>query len=87
VGIFRYIVQGIGWEIGSQAAKEGIQATKEHLDERDAAQAAPLTEREKAKLAKLEAKQAAAAKAEREAAIAKKKADIEAQLTELKKKA
>ena len=87
MGIFRYIVQGIGWEIGSQAAKEGLDAARDHMDKEDAAAPAPLTEREKAKLAKLQAKEAAAAKAAREAAIARKQAEIEAQLKELKKKA
>ena len=87
MGIFRYIVQGIGWEIGSQAAKEGLDAARDKLDRDDAAAPAPLTEREKAKLAKLQAKQAASAKAEREAAVAKKQAEIDAQLAELKKKA
>ncbi len=26
MGLLRYVVQGFGWEIGRQAAKEGIQA-------------------------------------------------------------
>lgn len=26
MGLFRYIVQGFGWELGSQAAREGIAA-------------------------------------------------------------
>ncbi len=32
MGLFRYIVQGFGWEIGSQAAREGIDALREDLD-------------------------------------------------------
>lgn len=83
MSIFRYIVQGIGWEIGSQAAREGIDALKEKDDEA----APPLTEREQKLLDKERAKAAARATQEREEIIAKKRARIEAELRELKKKA
>ncbi|HEY1817371.1 MAG TPA: hypothetical protein VGG74_33755 [Kofleriaceae bacterium] len=32
MGLFRYIVQGFGWEIGSQAAREGIAAATAELE-------------------------------------------------------
>ena len=83
MGIFRYIVQGIGWEIGSQAAREGIDHVRKSSDEEVAP---PLTEKEKAKLLKEQAAAAAKARAEREALIKKKADDIEAQLAALKKK-
>ena len=84
VSIFRYIVQGFGWEVGSQVAKEGLDTLRERAD---ADEKAKPTEREVAKAAKERAKQEAAAAREREAIIARKKAEIEAQLVELKKKA
>ena len=83
MGIFRYIVQGIGWEIGSQAAREGIDALKE---QNDAPADKPLTEREQKKLAKAREQEAARARAEKAAAVARREAAIEAQLQELKKK-
>jgi hypothetical protein len=33
MGLFRYIVQGFGWEIGSQAAREGIVAASTALED------------------------------------------------------
>jgi hypothetical protein len=83
VGIFRYIVQGFGWEIGSQAAREGIDALKE---QRAAAAPAP-SKREQKRLDKERAKQAARARKEHEDLIAKNQARIEAELRALKKKA
>jgi NAD(P)-dependent dehydrogenase (short-subunit alcohol dehydrogenase family) len=84
VGIFRYIVQGIGWEVGRTAAREGIDHVR-NLPEEEVAP--PLTEKEKAKLLKQQAAAAAKARAERDAAVKKKADDIEAQLAALKKKA
>ena len=49
MGILRYIVQGIGWEIGSQAAREGLDSLREQHDE---APAPDLTARERARLDK-----------------------------------
>lgn len=83
MGIFRYIVQGIGWEIGSQAARGGIDALKEQRDDA----APPPTAREQKRLDKERAKQAARASKERDDVIAKNQARIEAELRELKKKA
>ena len=84
MGLFRYIVEGFGWEIGRSAAREGIERVSDHLDEEEARQP---TAKELALADKERAKQAAAAKKEREAAVARKAAEIEAQLAALKKKA
>jgi hypothetical protein len=81
MGILRYIVQGVGWEIGRSAAREGIEALDKRDDERppSAAELKHLArEREKAET---RARKAAAQ------AEAKRVAAIEAQLRELKKKA
>ena len=81
MGILRYIVQGFGWEIGSQVAREGIDALKEPRE------APPPSPRELKRLAKERAKAAARARKERDEAIAKNQARIEAELRALKKKA
>jgi hypothetical protein len=87
VGILRYIVQGFGWEVGSQVAREGIQTLKQRADEQAAAaQAEQLSPRQAAKLARKQAKQEARERKEREAAVARKRAEIEAQLAELKRR-
>jgi len=83
VGILRYIVQGIGWEIGSQAAREGIDALKQQRDDA----APPPTAREQKRLDKERAKAAARASKERDEMIKNNQARIEAELRELKKKA
>ena len=82
MGIFRYIVQGIGWEVGAQAARGGIDALKQQ----DAAVEKPLTEREKKQLAKAQAAEVERVRSEKAATIARKQAEIEAQLQELKKR-
>jgi hypothetical protein len=33
MGILRYILQGAGWEVGRQAAREGIDALRDQADE------------------------------------------------------
>jgi hypothetical protein len=86
VGILRYIVQGFGWEVGSQVAREGIQTLKQRADEQAAEQAEQLSPRQAAKLARKQAKQEARERKEREAAVARKRAEIEAQLAELKRR-
>jgi hypothetical protein len=80
MGIFKYIVQGIGWEIGAQAARRGIA----HLEEQPEGEAAPrpLT---KSELRAAE-KQAARERKEHEKAVARQQAKIEAELRALKKK-
>lgn len=86
MGIFRYIVQGFGWEVGSQAAKESLDA----LRERDAAapaQAREPSRREQASRERAQRAQAQRAEAERRAAAARREAELEAQLAALKKKA
>jgi len=80
MGLFRYIVQGFGWEIGREAAREGIDALKQQPEPEQ------LTEKEKQKLLAEAAKQAAQEKKEREAAVARKQAEIDKQLAEMKKK-
>ena len=84
MGILRYIVQGFGWEIGSQAARGGITALKEH---RDADAAPPPSKREQKRLDKERAKQATRARKERDEIIEKNQTRIEDELRALKKKA
>jgi hypothetical protein len=72
MGLFRYIVQGFGWEIGSQAAREGIDALREEVDDEPAQPVratAVVDPREHAKLER------------------KRRRDIEAQLAALKREA
>ncbi len=80
MGLLRYIVQGFGWELGREAAREGIDAVKSVREPE------PLTRRQQAKLAKARDKQAARERKERDAAIARKQAEIEQQLAALKKR-
>jgi hypothetical protein len=75
MGVFRYIVQGFGWEIGREAAREGIDALEQHEQEREP-EAPPPSARDLAKLAKARAKDEA-----------HRRAEIERQLAQLKKKA
>jgi hypothetical protein len=81
MGLFRYIVQGFGWEIGAQAAREGIA----ELRRSDTAEAQ--SPRQAARLAKKQAKEQARARKRRDAEVARKRAEIEAQLAALKKRA
>jgi alpha-D-ribose 1-methylphosphonate 5-triphosphate synthase subunit PhnG len=73
MGLFRYIVQGFGWEIGSQAAREGIDALRDALDEdhehAPVRATAVVDPREQAKLER------------------KRRRDVEAQLAALKREA
>lgn len=50
MGLFRYIVQGFGWEIGSQAAREGIDALRDDEPAHPARATAVVDPREQAKL-------------------------------------
>lgn len=83
MGLFRYITEGFGWELGRQGARAAIDEVKHNLPEEQP----PLTEKEKQKLLADEAKRVAAEKKAHEAAVAKKKSEIEDQLAALKKKA
>lgn len=81
MGLLRYIVQGIGWEVGRQAAKAGIREGADALERRQAdgqAQPAPPppSARELRRRAKAEAK-----------AAKQRQAALDAELRELKKKA
>lgn len=73
MGILRYVVQGFGWEVGRQAAKESIDALAQQQND-EATAAPPPTKRD---LKKLEAA--------RKKEEARKKAEIEAELRRLKK--
>lgn len=84
MGLFRYIVQGFGWHVGSHVAGEAIDALEQH-GERDDAPA--LTKRQARKLAKEQRKAAERDLARRRAEKQRADAAIEAQLRELKKKA
>jgi hypothetical protein len=80
MGLFRYIVQGFGWEIGAQAAREGIDALEKTSQAHETAEPAdPPSRRQAARIARAQRK---AAERER----ARKHAQIEDQLRELKKK-
>jgi len=82
MSLFRYLVQGFGWEIGRTAAREGIDAVKRHEDDEDDEQAAlPPTKKELA----LVEKEKRQADAERIKTMERKKAEIEAELARLKK--
>jgi hypothetical protein len=72
MGILRYIVQGVGWEIGRSAAREGIEALENHADEVPDAE---MLERER---------QREAARAAKDQADKRKR--IEAELRELKRR-
>ena len=93
MGMLRFILQGIGWEVGRTAAKEGI----DHLREEEAkAKQPPMSPKERAKADKRAAKEAArrekqakkdavrVAKAKEKAKRAEAKA-IDRELAELKK--
>lgn len=84
MGLFRYVVQGFGWEVGSEAARETIRAARDaaaDADERERQAALPPTKRELALLEKERSRVAA----ERVRTIERKKAEIEAELARLKK--
>jgi hypothetical protein len=74
MGIFRYIVEGFGWEIGRSAAREGIEALENHVAAPD-----PKLERQSARAARH-------AQKDRERAEAENQKRIEAQLRELKRR-
>ncbi len=80
MGLFRYLVQGAGWELGRRAAREGVDAVVEQ--ESPSPLEAPPTERE-LKAARKEARRAAA-RAQVEAE--RKQAEIECELARLKSK-
>lgn len=79
MGILRYILQGAGWEIGRQAAREGIDGLRDSAAARDASPPAaaerpsPRDERRAARVARRQRKHQAA--------------ELERQLRELKEKA
>jgi hypothetical protein len=82
MGIFRYIVQGAGWELGRQAAREGIEALEDHVDEQQAPDPREVARREREQRAR-----DAAEDERRRRAAAQREADIEAQLRALKQRA
>ena len=75
MGIFRYIVQGIGWEIGRSAAREGIESLEDHVD----VAPDPKLERQRDRVARH-------AQKERERAEAEQRKRVEAELAELKRR-
>jgi hypothetical protein len=87
VGIFKYIVQGVGWEIGSQAARRGIESLEQQQAEQQAEQQARDQQPPSKRELRAAAKQAARDRKEREAAIKRNQARIEDELRALKKKA
>ncbi len=88
MGLFRYVVQGFGWELGRTAAREGIEAVADQESPSPilASQArqthhAPPTKRE-LKAARKEARREAARK---QVEVERKRSEIEAELQRLKK--
>ena len=77
MGLFRYIVQGFGWEIGSQAAREGIAAALDNPEPREPDVHEQRSTRER--FERIERLREAKRKAEREA-------EIDALLEELKQR-
>ena len=75
-------LQGAGWEVGAQAAREGIEALKERADEPPAEQ----SEKEKASAARKREQEAEREREERKRAAARRDKEIEARLKELKKR-
>jgi len=84
MGLFRYIVQGFGWHVGSHVAREGIEALERH-DQGEPAR--PLSKREIAKLERERRRAAEREAARRREEKARREAAIESQLRELKKRA
>jgi hypothetical protein len=82
MSIVRYIVQGFGWRIGSEIAKEGIEA----LDDPEAPPP-PMTPRQRARHARARERATAAAQQARVRADARRRAELEAELAALKAKA
>jgi len=80
MGLFRYLVQGFGWELGRQAAREGIEAVAEQ--ESPSPISAPPTKRE-LKAARQEARREAA---RQHVEAERKRAAIEAELQRLKRR-
>lgn len=76
MGLLRYLVQGFGWEIGRTAAREGLDAARQHSED-----APPPTRRELRRAAK----ERREAEAERLREVERKTAEIEAELARLKK--
>jgi hypothetical protein len=83
MGIFRYLLQGAGWEVGRTAAREGIDAIANAKDNEDEAPmtAAELARREK-ELVRREKELAKQLEKERK----RKAGEVERQLSELKKR-
>lgn len=78
MGILRYILQGVGWEIGRQAAREGLDELRDGAAARDAsappaAARTPRNDRRAARVARRQRKRQAA--------------ELERQLRDLKEKA
>jgi hypothetical protein len=85
MGLFRYIVQGFGWEIGAEAAREGIAAASTALEdaeprETDVHKRPPEAAPRRDRFDRIERLREARRKAEREA-------EIDALLEELKQRA
>ena len=81
MGFLRYIIQGAGWEVGRQAAREGMDALAEASEEPSAESGTSAAD--------TVVDPGAARRRERALRIAAKKhrAEIERQLAELKKRA
>jgi hypothetical protein len=79
MGLFRFLVQGFGWELGRQAAREGIDAVAEQESPNPIQ--APPTRRE-LEAARKEARREAARK---QVEAERKQSEIEAELQRLKK--
>ncbi|MBL0214218.1 MAG: hypothetical protein IPQ07_10045 [Myxococcales bacterium] len=81
MGLLRYLVQGFGWEIGRHAAKEGIAGLETTL-----AQPAPVEPPPTPRELRAARKQARKAAAHAQVEAERKRAEIEAELQQLKRR-
>jgi hypothetical protein len=93
MSLLRYIVQGIGWQLGSEIAKEGVDEARARQDpagpqpsERERRRQAKRDERAQEKAAKAAERERKEQEAAREKAKREREAGIERELAELKRK-
>lgn len=74
MGLFRYLVQGFGWEVGRQAAREAIEATDRPTEPTPASP--PPSPRQLALLQRTREREAARRRAEIDADLARLKRQV-----------
>jgi hypothetical protein len=83
MGLLRYILQGFGWQVGSEIAREAVDEVRQGVE----APAREPTARERARAERDRERREARERREREQAAARRKAAIERELAELKRRA